>query len=133
MKLIAVAVAAAAAVTPGHYKGKTDQNRIVDFEVKKGKVVDFVAGVNTWCNTYGANRLEIDAIANLPAIKVKANGTFKYVSKDESTKVEGKIVGSKAKGKVSLSRPDSNYDAAEGRTYFGSCNAFDRKFTAKVK
>jgi carbon monoxide dehydrogenase subunit G len=134
MKLLALAVAATAAVSPGHYKGKTDQNRVVDFIVKKGKVVDFVAGVNTFCNTFGNNHFETDAIANLPAIRIKSDGSFKYSDDEDATvKVSGRISGGRATGKVTLSRPDSNYDASAGMTYFGTCSAYDRPFTAKVR
>ena len=139
--LVAVAapsVAAAAAVKAGHYKGRTDQNRVVDFRVKKGKVVDFTAGVLTFCNTFGDNRFETDAVANVPKIKVKANGSFKWggdIERDGTItmEVKGKITGRKAKGTVTLSRPDSHYDSREGMTYFGACAANDRPWTAKLK
>lgn len=134
MNLIAAAAALAVAVTGGHYKGKTDQNRVVEFDVKKGKVVDFVAGVNTYCNTPGNSRLEIDAIGNLPPIKIKANGTFKHSTEEDATmKVSGKISGKKATGKVTLSRGDSYYDSSQGMVVFGTCSGYDRPFTAKLK
>ena len=47
--------------------------------------------------------------------------------------VSGCITGSKAKGTVTLSRPDSHYDASEGMTYFGACAAYNRPWTAKVR
>jgi hypothetical protein len=128
--------AADAAVSAGAYKGKTDQNRAVTFKVKKGKVVAFQAGVMTFCNTMGANRFQTDAVANVPDMKVKGNGRFKWsgdTEDDGTIEVSGRITGSKAKGKVTLSRPDSNYDASEGVFRFGSCAANDRAWTAKLR
>jgi hypothetical protein len=125
--LLAV-LALAAPAQAASYKGRTDQNRAVTFTVKKTKVVEFQAGVLTYCNTFGANRFNTDAIANLPAIKIKG-GRFDY--SDEDVEVHGRIRGAKVTGKVSLSRADSNYDASAGMTYFGTCSANDRKFTAK--
>ena len=135
--LVGLAVAAGpatAAVSDGHFKGKTDQNRAVEFDVSKNKVRDFVAGVNTYCNTPGNSRLQIDAIANLPPIKIKPNGKFKYSSEEDATvKVSGRITGGKATGKVTLSRGDSYYDSSEGRVVFGTCSGHDRPFKAKLK
>jgi hypothetical protein len=136
--VLAAVPAADAAVGAGSYKGKTDQNRSVTFKVKKGKVVGFQAGVMTFCNTMGANRFETDAIANVPAMKVKGNGRFKWSGDLErdgtiTMAVSGRITGSKAKGTLTLSRPDSNYDMSEGMTYFGACSANDRAWTAKLR
>ena len=118
--------ATAEAATNGSYKGKTDQNRAVTFTIKNGKVKEFQAGVLTHCNTMYNNRFNTDAIANLPAIKIKGS---KFDYKDDDAEVHGKIKGKKVTGKVSLSRADSNYYG--GQMYFGTCAAYDRKFTAK--
>lgn len=132
---LVLAAPAVAAVSPGSYKGRTDQNRAVTFKIKKNKVVDFQAGVMTYCTTQGDSRFETDAIANLPAIPIKG-GKFhleKDVERDGTITIEvsGKVTGSKVTGKVTLSRPDSHYDASAGMTYFGVCAANDRKYTAK--
>ena len=134
----AAAVPASAAVTSGAYKGRTDQERVVRFTVKGGKVRGFQAGVMTYCSTQGNSRFETDAVANVPAIRVKANGRFKWrgdIERDGTITmaVTGRITGSKAKGTVTLSRPDSNYDASAGMTYFGVCSANDREWTAKLR
>jgi hypothetical protein len=134
--LLAATPTATAAVAGGHYAGRTDQNRVVDFKVKGGAVRGFVAGVLTFCNTMGDNRFETDAIAHVPAMKVKAGGRFAWSGDIErdgtiTMSVKGRITGSKVKGKVTLSRPDSYYDASQGMTMFGACAAYDRAFTAK--
>jgi hypothetical protein len=114
------------AATNGAYKGRTEQNRLVTFTIKNGKVREFQAGVLTYCNTMNDNRFNTDAIANLPAIKIKGS-RFDY--KDEDVEVHGRIKGAKVTGTVSLSRADSTY--YNGQTYFGVCAAYDKKFTAK--
>jgi hypothetical protein len=118
--------ATAGAATNGAYKGKTDQNRAVTFTIKKGKVHEFQAGVLTYCNTMYNSRYNTDAIANLPDIKIKKS---KFDYKDDDVEVHGRIKGKKVTGTVSLSRADSNYSG--GQIYFGTCSAYDRKFTAK--
>jgi hypothetical protein len=132
--VLAFAGPAAAAGKDGAYKGRTDQNRAVTFTVKRGKVVAFQAGVMTFCTTFGANRFETDAIASLPAIPIKGNRfrLKKDVERDGTITIEvcGTITGSKVKGKVTLSRPDSSYDASQGTTRFGVCAANDRPYTA---
>jgi hypothetical protein len=131
--LLALAPAAAAA-GDGAYRGRTDQNRLVTFKIRAGKVVGFQSGVMTYCTTQGNNRFETDAIAKLPPIPIRGNRFHlkKDVQRDGTITIEvsGTIVGAKVKGKVTLSRPDSNYDASAGMTYFGACAANDRVYSA---
>lgn len=131
---LAAAAPAAAALPRGAYKGRTDQNRVVSFTVKRGKVRHFQAGVLTFCTTQGNDHYETDAIANLPAIPIHGS-RFHLVRRDPEhgqvkVVVRGRLRGSKVVGTVSLSRPDSYYDASDGMTYFGVCAANKRKFTA---
>ena len=118
----------------GAYKGKTDQNRAVSFKLSGGKVRTFQAGVLTYCNTNGNTRFNTDAVANLPAIPVRG-GRFSYRrDTDEGTvEVKGRIAGKRASGTFTLTRPDSNYDASARQTYFGTCGAYDRKWSAKAR
>lgn len=117
---------AAAATTNGSYKGRTEQDRAVTFTLRKNKVHEFQAGVLTHCNTMYDNRFNTDAIANLPDISIKG-GRFDY--KDEDVEVHGRLKGRRATGTVSLSRADSTYYG--GQTWFGTCSAYDLKFTAR--
>lgn len=131
--LALMAVPAHAASNNGSYKGSTEQNRAVTFTIKKGKVLQFQAGVGAWCSTQGNQRLLTDAIANLPAIPIKG-GRFDHVWEDDAGEgeVHGRIgKGGKVTGTVSLWRGDSNYE--NGQMYFGGCSADDLKFTAKKK
>jgi hypothetical protein len=133
LALAVAAVPAVAAVKRGSYKGKTDQNRPVTFKVSGGKVRSFQAGVMTWCSTSGNNRFVTDAIANVPALKIRS-GKFRWVGKPKGTNevvVKGTITGGRARGTVTISRPDSNY--SNGQYTFGSCVAKNRKWTAKVR
>ena len=120
------AAAPAGAATNGSYKGKTDQNRAVTFAIKKNKVLEFQAGMFLHCNTMGNNRFQTDAIANLPAIRIKGS---KFDYKDEDVEIHGTIKGKKVTGTASLSRADSGF--YDGMLRFGVCAAWDRKFTAK--
>ena len=125
-----VLAAPAEAAVNGSYKGDTEQNRAVTFTIKKNKVVNFQAGIGAWCSTFGNQRMLTDAIANLPAIKIKGS-RFDFKWKDDAGEgeVHGRIKGRKVTGTVSLWRGDSNYD--NGQMYFGGCSADDLKFTAK--
>jgi hypothetical protein len=131
-----ISVPATAAVKGGSYKGKTDQNRSVTFKVSGGKVRSFQAGVMTFCMAGGDSSFETDAVANVPPIKVKRNGSFKWTAPDDTDgviemTVTGRIIGGKAKGKVVLRRPHSSYDPGTG-VQFGQCSA-ERPWTAKVR
>ena len=127
LPLVALTLGATAeAATTGAYTGRTDQNRAVRFTIKGGKVRGFEAGVLTHCNTFGNNRFNTDAIANLPAIRIKGS---KFDYKDDDTEIHGRIKGAKVTGTVSLSRADSYYDGTQ--IQFGTCAAYDRKFSAK--
>lgn len=130
-----LAAPAHAAVASGAYEGETDQNRDVSFTVKKGKVVDFQAGVMTFCLAGGDNSFETDAVANVPPIRIAKDGRFRWTAPDDTDgviemTVSGRITGAKAKGTVVLRRPHSQYDPSAGMTMFGQCSA-DRPWTAK--
>lgn len=139
---VAVAVAAfalsapaGAAVQPGAYAGTTDQKRAVSFTVKGGKVVDFQAGVLTHCMAGTDSGFETDAVANVPAIRIAANGSFRWSAPDDTDgviemTVTGRITGAKARGTVVLRRPHSSYDPSAGMVMFGQCQA-DRPWTAR--
>jgi hypothetical protein len=130
-----LAVPARAAVAPGPYAGKTDQRRAVSFTVKQGRVVDFRAGVLTFCLAGDDSSFETDAVANVPPIRIAKDGRFRWSAPDETDgviemTVKGRITGSTARGTVVLRRPHSDYDAAAGMTMFGQCSA-DRAWTAR--
>jgi len=132
-----LAVPADAKVRAGAYKGDTDQNRAVTFKVKGGKVRTFQAGVMTFCSAGGESTFETDAVANVPPIKLKANGRFRWTAPDDTDgviemTVAGRISGGRARGTVTLRRPHSRYDSGQGMVVFGQCSA-ERKWTARVR
>ncbi|HEU4656594.1 MAG TPA: hypothetical protein VFR97_03675 [Capillimicrobium sp.] len=77
LAVLVIAAPAGAAVAPGPYEGDTDQNRAVSFTVKGGKVRAFQAGVMTFCQAGTDSGFETDAVANVPPMKIRANGTFR--------------------------------------------------------
>ncbi len=132
-----LAAPADAKVRTGSYKGDTDQNRTVTFKVKGGKVRTFQAGVMTFCSAGGESSFETDAVANVPPIKLKRNGRFRWTAPDDTDgviemTVTGRITGGRAKGTLTLRRPHSRYDSSQGMVVFGQCSA-ERKWTARVR
>ena len=114
----------------GSYSGETEQSRPVGFTVEGGQVKVFEAGVNTWCNTMYNNRVNFDAIANIPPMTIGPDGSFSYEG-DETNgnpKIVGQITGKTATGTVGMFRGDTNYSG--GQMYFGSCQASDVKWSA---
>lgn len=114
----------------GNYSGQTDQSRPVTFTVGNGQVTNFEAGVNTWCNTMYNNRLNFDAIANVPPMAIGPDGTFSYKGDENNGNmdIKGQVTGNTATGTVGMNRGDTNYSG--GQMYFGSCSASDVKWNA---
>jgi hypothetical protein len=114
----------------GGYSGETEQSRPVTFKVVGNEVQNFEAGVNTWCNTMYNNRLNFDAIANVPPMAIGPDGSFSYegTSDEGNPKITGKVTGGTATGTVGMMRGDSNYSG--GQLYFGQCSASDMKWNA---
>jgi len=114
----------------GPYSGQTEQSRPVTFTVEGNEVRNFEAGVNTWCNTMYNNRVNFDAIANVPPMAIGPDGSFSYTG-DETNgnmKISGVVTGKTATGTVGMMRGDTNYSG--GQMYFGSCSASDVKWSA---
>ncbi len=109
------------------FKGKTAQNRPVTFKLAGGKVKNFQAGVNVFCIGQG---IEFNAAIPPKAMKVKKNGKFSYKGRDKTDganiEIKGKIAGSTATGKVSMTY--STYDSSS-RLFVG-CSG-EAKYTAK--
>lgn len=116
----------------GSYSGETEQGRTVTFTVVGNEVRDFQAGVNTWCTTMYNNRLNIDAIANVPPMAIGPDGSFSYegTSDEGNPKINGIITGGGATGTVGMMRGDTNYSG--GQMYYGQCSASDVKWTANA-
>lgn len=139
---LALGLAAAPALgapPAGKFSGATEQERAVTFTLKAGKVRAFAAGVNTFCTTAGDSRFEIDALANIPPMPVRG-GRFSYTLPGSQApdgiiemSVTGRIIGRTARGTITLTRPDSTFDASEGRVVFGICAGNNVTWTAKLK
>jgi hypothetical protein len=108
LRSAAALVAAFALVLPAtasaaKYSGESEQSRPVNFKVKRGKVRDFVAGVNLFCIGRG---LEFNAAIPPRAMRIKARGKFSYKGDDKqgsaSIEITGKVKGKTASGKVSM-------------------------------
>lgn len=114
----------------GNYSGTTDQDRPVTFTVADGRVTNFEAGVNTWCSTMGNQRVNFDAIANVPPMAIGPDGSFSYTGdeNDGNVEIRGTVTGSTATGTVGMNRGDTNYSG--GQMYFGSCSASDIPWSA---
>jgi hypothetical protein len=114
----------------GDYNGQTEQSRPVTFKVVGGEVQTFEAGVNTWCNTMYNNRVNFDAIANVPPMAIGPDGSFSYKGDENNGNIDikGQITGNTATGTVGMNRGDTNYSG--GQMYYGSCSASDVKWSA---
>ena len=86
LALLALAGPAAAAVSNGSYKGKTNQNRVVHAKVKGGKIASLSFSVFTLCGIGGSNGSNTDAVA-IKRVKIKANGRYRYSEKGEPVHV----------------------------------------------
>jgi hypothetical protein len=114
---------AAAAVSNGTYRGSTNQNRTVHVKVKKGKIKSLSFSVYTLCGIGGSGGSNTDAVA-IKGVKVKANGTYKYSEKGDSS--NGKATYT-LKGKVTKKKVTGSIE----QFFRGGCQTFDLKFTAK--
>jgi hypothetical protein len=114
----------------GTYSGTTEQERPVGFTIEGGQVKNFEAGVNTWCNTMYNNRVNFDAIANVPPMTIGPDGSFSYEGDENNgnMKITGVVTGNTATGTVGMFRGDTNYSG--GQMYFGNCSASDVKWNA---
>jgi hypothetical protein len=106
--LLAVSVALAA--LPGTYRGTSDDNRPVTFNLRDGKVRNFNGGITLYCFTYGEpGRYVFDATIPPRALAVR-NGRFDYEGKDRpgvsKIKIHGRFVSRrKAVGTLEMSSP----------------------------
>jgi hypothetical protein len=125
LALLASAGPAAAAVSNGTYKGNTNQNRTVHAKVKGGKIASLSFSVFTLCGIGGSNGSQTDAVA-IKGVKIKANGTYKYSEKGDSS--NGKATYT-LKGKVTKGKVTGSIE----QFFRNGCQTFDLKFTAKRK
>jgi len=105
----AALVAVAGAARSGAYRGQSESNRPVTFNLRDGKVRNFNGGITLYCVFSGTFRF--DAAIPPRAMRVR-NGRFNYVGRDRigqnPIEIHGRFVSRrKAKGTIEMSaRPD---------------------------
>jgi hypothetical protein len=119
----AVALPASAAAPSGTYRGDTSQNRTVHVKVKNGTIKNLSFSVYTRCGIGGSGGGATDVLVVRNA-KVKKNGTFKVVSKGDSSnglatyELVGKVTKKKITGSIE-------------QFFRNGCQTFDLTFSAK--
>jgi len=105
--LVATVVAVAAAAQAGSYRGQTESNRPVVFNLRDGKIRNFNGGITLYC--VFSRQFRFDA-AIPPRAMALRNGRFNYVGKDRTgqnrIEIHGHFVSRrKAKGTIEMSAP----------------------------
>ena len=123
--LAIAAPSASAAIKPGTYKGKTNQDRVVHAKVGgKGKKIKRLSfSVYTLCGVGGSGGGYTDVLL-VENVRIKRNGTYRAESEGDSAngkatfELVGKVTNKKITGSVE-------------QFFRNGCQTFDLRFTAK--
>ena len=115
----ATIVAVAGAAQAGSYRGQTESNRPVVFNLRDGKVRNFNGGITLYCVFSGTFRFDAAIPPRPMAVR---NGRFNYVGKDRTgqnrIEIHGRFVSRrKAKGTIEMGAPP---DCAGEVTFFAT-------------
>lgn len=115
--------APASAALSGTYRGDSNQNRTVHVTIKNGKISQLSFAVLTRCGTGGLKGSRSD-ILFVKGVKVKANGSYTYTEKGDSTNgyasftLKGRATAKKVTGSVE-------------QFFRNGCQVFELEFSAK--
>ena len=121
---LTLAAPASAAIPPGTYKGKTNQNRVVHAKIVKGnKIKRLSFSVYTMCGIGGSEGSQTDVLL-VENVRIKPNGRFRAESKGDSSNGDAtfELVGRATAAKIT---------GSVEQFFRNGCQVFELKFTAK--